>query len=315
MIRFIDGHKDQRSGKLSWGIEPIAQVLGIAPSTYHAAKKRPPSARSLRDAELRPQILRVYEENLAVYGADKTWDQLNKDGIRVARCTVERLMADMGLQGCRRGRVWVRTTEGDDRLERPADLVERQFRAPEPNRMWVADLTYVKTHAGWVYVAFIIDVYSRMIVGWQASRSLRADLAIDALEMAVHNRRRAGADLDGLIHHSDRGVQYLCVRYSERLDENDIVASVGSKGDSYDNALVESFNGLYKWELIYPRGPWTGLEEVEFATLTYVGWFNHRRLHGKITDHPGFTTPAAFEADRYRRSTPADAGTQTSEPL
>jgi putative transposase len=308
MIRFIDEHRDRRSGSLRWGIEPITQVLGIAPSTYYAAKQRPPSARALRDAELRPQILRVYEENLAVYGADKIWDQLNKDGVRVARCTVERLMADMGLQGCRRGRVWVRTTEGDDRLDRPADLVERQFRAPAPNRLWVADLTYVKTHAGWVYVAFIIDVFSRMVVGWQASRSLRADLAIDALEMAVHNRRRQGADLDGLIHHSDRGVQYLCVRYSDRLAENDIVASVGSKGDSYDNALVESFNGLYKWELIYPKGPWTGLEDVEFATLTYVDWFNHRRLHGAITDGPGYTTPAAFEADHYRQPVPTHQG-------
>lgn len=305
MIRFIDEHKDQRSGTLRWGIEPIATTLGIAPSTYHAAKARPPSARALRDAELRPKILRVWEQNLAVYGADKVWDQLNKDGTTVARCTVERLMADMGLQGCRRGRVWVRTTEGDDRLDRPADLVERQFRAPAPNRLWVADLTYVKTHAGWVYVAFIIDVYSRMVVGWQASRSLRADLAIDALEMAVHNRRRAGADLDGLIHHSDRGVQYLCVRYSERLADNDIVASVGSKGDSFDNALVESFNGLYKWELIYPKGPWRGLEDVEFATLEYVDWFNHRRLHGAITDGPGYTTPAAHEADHYRQPVPA----------
>ena len=171
MIRFIDEHKDRRSGELRWGIEPIAQVLGIAPSTYHAAKKRPPSARAVRDAELGPLILQVWEENLAVYGADKVWDQLNKNGVRVARCTVERLMAAMGLQGCRRGRVFIRTTEGDDRLERPADLVERQFRAPEPNRLWVADLTYVKTHSGWVYVAFIIDVFSRMVVGWQATIS------------------------------------------------------------------------------------------------------------------------------------------------
>ncbi len=234
MIRFIDEHQDRCSGELRWGIEPIAKVLGIAPSTYHAAKKRLPSARAVRDAELRPEILRVWEQNLAVYGADKVWDQLNKDGIRVARCTVERLMADMGLQGCRRGRIWVRTTEGDDRLDRPADLVERAFRAPAPNRLWVADLTYVKTHSGWVYVAFIIDVFSRMVVGWQASRSLRSDLAIDALEMAIFNRQRAGADLSHLIHHSDRGVQYLSVRYSERLADNDIVASVGSKGDSYD---------------------------------------------------------------------------------
>ena len=203
MIRFIDEHKHERSGTLRWGIEPIAKTLGIAPSTYHAAKKRPPSARAVRDAQLRPQILRVWEENIAVYGADKIWDQLNKDEVRVARWTVERLMRDMGLQGCRRGRVWVRTTEGDDTLDRPADLVERQFTASAPNRLWVADLTYVKTHSGWVYVAFIVDVFSRMIVGWQASRSLRSDLAIDALEMAVFNRKRQGADLSELIHHSD----------------------------------------------------------------------------------------------------------------
>ena len=303
MIRFIDEHRDRRSGALKWGIEPIAKVLGIAPSTFHAAKKRPPSARAIRDAELKPEVLRVWEQNLAVYGADKIWDQLNKDGIRVARCTVERLMDDLGIEGCRRGRVFVRTTEGDETLERPADLVERQFNAPAPNRLWVADLTYVKSHSGWVYVAFIIDVFSRMVVGWQASKSLRADLAIDALEMAVATRGRNDS-LDQLIHHSDRGVQYLCVRYSERLDDNDIVASVGSKGDSYDNALVESFNGLYKWELIYPKGPWSGLEDVEFATLTYVDWFNNRRLHGQITDGPGYTTPAAFEAAHYSQNVP-----------
>ena len=297
MIRFIDEHRDRCTDDgLGWGIEPIAKVLGIAPSTYHAARKRPPSARAMRDAELKPEILRVWEQNLSVYGADKIWDQLNKDGIRVARCTVERLMADLGIKGCRRGRVFVRTTEGDDTLDRPADLVQRDFRAPAPNRLWVADLTYVKTHTGWVYVAFIIDVFSRMVVGWQASKSLRADLAIDALEMAVAARGRTD-NLDQLIHHSDRGVQYLCVRYSERLDDNDIVASVGSKGDSYDNALVESFNGLYKWELIYPKGPWRGLEDVEFATLTYVDWFNNRRLHGQIEPGPGYTTPAAFETD------------------
>jgi putative transposase len=303
VIRFIDEHRDRRSGTLKWGIEPIAKVLGIAPSTYHAAKKRPPSARAMRDAELKPEVLRVWEQNLSVYGADKIWDQLNKDGIRVARCTVERLMDDLGIEGCRRGRVFVRTTEGDDTLERPADLVQRDFRASAPNRLWVADLTYVKTHTGWVYVAFIIDVFSRMVVGWQASKSLRADLAIDALEMAVATRGRTDS-LDQLIHHSDRGVQYLCVRYSERLDDNDIVASVGSRGDSYDNALVESFNGLYKWELIYPKGPWSGLEDVEFATLTYVDWFNNRRLHGEIEPGPGYTTPAAFETAYYCQNVP-----------
>jgi len=303
VIRFIDEHKDRRSGTLRWGIEPIAKTLGIAPSTYHAAKKRPPSARAIRDAELKPEIMRIWEENLSVYGADKIWDQLNKDGIIVARCTVERLMTDLGIEGCRRGRIFVRTTEADDTLERPADLVQRNFRASAPNRLWVADLTYVKTHAGWVYVAFIIDVFSRMVIGWQASNSLRADLAIDALEMAVAIRGRTD-DLDQLTHHSDRGVQYLCVRYSERLAANDIVASVGSKGDSFDNALVESFNGLYKWELIYRQGPWEGLTDVEFATLTYLDWFNNRRLHGQITDGPGYTTPAAFEADYYHQTVP-----------
>ena len=306
MIRFIDAHRDNTSAGLRWGIEPICRVLAIAPSTYHAAKSRPPSPRAIRDAQLRPEILRVWEQNLAVYGADKVWDQLNKDGVRVARCTVERLMADMGLQGCRRGRLWVRTTVGDERLDRPADLVERQFRAPAPNRLWVADLTYVKTHSGWVYVAFIVDVFSRMVVGWQASRSLRSDLAIDALEMAIFNRQRAGADLSHLVHHSDRGGQYLSVRYSERLADNEIVASVGSKGDSYDNAMAESFNGLYKWERIYPKGPWSGLDDVEFATLTYVDWFNNRRLHGEIAPGPGFTTPAAFEADHYRQTISAE---------
>jgi putative transposase len=294
--RFIDEHKERRSGQLLWGVEPIAETLGIATSTYYAAKARPPSRRSIRDDELKVLIRQCWESNLSVYGADKIWDQLNKDGVTVARCTVERLMGEMGLQGCRRGRTWVTTTVGDDALDRPADLVQREFAAAAPNRLWVADLTYVKTHSGWVYVAFIIDVFSRMIVGWQASRSLRADLALDALEMAVHNRRRAGHDLSALVHHSDRGVQYLCVRYSQRLADNDIVASVGSVGDSYDNAMAESFNGLYKWELIYHRGPWRGLDDVEFATLEYVDWFNHRRLHGEIEPGPGYTTPAAHEA-------------------
>jgi putative transposase len=258
----------------------------------------------VRDEHLKVQIQRVYDENLAVYGADKIWDQLNKDGTRVARCSVERLMRQMGLSGARRGKTWVITTIGDDRLERPADLVDRIFTAPAPNRLWVADITYVKTHAGWVYVAFVIDVYSRMVVGWQASTSLRSGLAIDALEMAIWNRQRAGVSLDGLVHHSDRGVQYLSIRYGERLAVNDIVASVGSKGDSYDNALAESFNGLYKWELIHRRGPWRGIEDVEFATMTYVDWFNHRRLHGTITEGPGYTTPAAHEATYYRHNTP-----------
>ncbi len=243
-MAFIDANRDRRSGGLVWGVEPICRVLQVAPSTYYAAKKRPPSARALRDAGLRVEIRRVYDANFMAYGADKVWDQLNKDGICVARCTVERLMRDMGLAGVSRGnRFKPTTTIADDAAPRPLDLVERRFRAPTPNRLWVADLTYVKTHSGWVYVAFIIDVFSRFVVGWQASRSLRSDLAIDALEMAIWNRQRAGADLAGLVHHSDRGAQYLSIRYSDRLAANEIVASVGSRGDSFDcedpGAVVE----------------------------------------------------------------------------
>ena len=274
----------------------------IAPNTYYTHKKRPPSARAVRDEYLRGEIRRVWDSNLEVYGADKVWAQLNREGIGVARCTVERLMRQLGLSGARRGKAFKVTTRHDDRQHRPADLVDRNFVAPAPNRLWVADLTYVKTHSGWVYAAFIIDVYSRMVVGWQISNSLRSDLAIDALEMAVWNRTRAGQDLDGLVHHSDRGVQYLSIRYSERLDENDIVASVGSKGDSYDNAMAEAFNSLYKWELIYPQGPWRGLDDVEFATLGYIDWFNHRRLHGQITDDNTYITPAEFETLYYRQT-------------
>jgi putative transposase len=308
VIRFIDEHKDRRSGRLRWGIEPMAKTLGIAPSTYHAVKVRPPSTRAVRDAELRPVIARVHKENYVAYGADKMWDHLNNvESIRVARCTIERLMRQMGLSGVRRGRSWIRTTVTNDDAQRPADLVDRDFRVDAPNRLWLADLTYVKTHTGWVYAAFIIDAYSRMVVGWQASRSLRSDLAIDALEMAIFNRHRTGTDLDGLIHHSDMGSQYLSIRYSQRLAHNGVVASVGSKGDSYDNAMIESFNGLYKWELIYPHGPWHGLADVEFATLEYVDWFNHRRRHGEIlTGRHQFTTPAAHEAAYYRHTNTAD---------
>ncbi len=275
----------------------------IAPNTYHVHKKRPPSARFVRDQQLKKEIARVHKENQdGVYGADKIWTQLNREGIRVARCTIERLMREMGLSGARRGRTFKVTTRSDERQHRPADLVERRFEASGPNCLWVADLTYVKTHSGWVYAAFVIDVFSRMVVGWQVSNSLRADLAIDALEMAIWNRARAGQGLDGLVHHSDRGVQYLCVRYSERLDDNDIVASVGSKGDSYDNAMAEAFNSLYKWELIYRQGPWKGLEDVEFATLGYVDWFNNQRLHGEITDDNSYVTPAEFEESYYRQT-------------
>jgi putative transposase len=283
-MTFITEHKAR------WGVEPICQVLQIASSSYYAAVKRPAAARTVRDGELSVAIRHVWETHRRVYGADKVWAQLNRQGTRVARCTVERLMRTMGLRGVVRGRTTVRTTVGDVTIDRPADLVARQFRAAAPNRLWVADLTYVKTHSGWVYVAFVVDVFSRFVVGWQASRSLRLDLALDALEMALW-ARRAGR-LAGLIHHSDRGVQYLAVRYTERLAEAGAVASVGSRGDSYDNALAESFHGLYKTELIRHQGPWRGLDDVEYATLEYVDWFNHRRLHGEL----GLVPPAEFEA-------------------
>jgi putative transposase len=277
----------------------------VAPNTYWVARKRPPSARAVRDEELMVAIARVFDENLSVYGAAKIWAQLNAEGIRVARCTVERLMRRMGLSGNRRGKPWTTTTDSGHGFDRPADLVDREFAAPAPNRLWVADITYVKTHSGWVYVAFVIDVYSRMVVGWQASKSLRSDLALDALEMAVWHRQRHGVDVSGVVHHSDRGVQYLSIRYADRLAANDIVASVGSRGDSYDNALAESFNGLYKWELIHRQGPWAGIEDVEFATMSYIDWFNHRRLHGTITAGPTYSTPAAHETAYYRQTTPA----------
>jgi putative transposase len=292
-VSFITAHKGR------WGVEPICQVLQIAPSSYYAAAKRPASARAARDDTLKVAIRRVWDAHRQVYGADKVWAQLNREGTRVARCTVERLIRAMGLRGVVRGQRSVRTTVSGEASDRPADLVARQFRAPAPNRLWVADLTYVKTHSGWVYVAFVVDVFSRFVVGWQASRSVRADLALDALEMALWHRH--ARHLTGLIHHSDRGTQYLAVRYTERLAEAGVVPSVGSKGDSYDNALAESFNGLYKTELIRHAGPWQGLDDVEYATLEYVDWFNHRRLHGEL----GLVPPAEFEAAYHHQTSPA----------
>ena len=281
-MSFITANKDH------WGVEPICKVLPFASATYYAAMSRPLSARTTRDTELKPEIQRVWEEHRRVYGADKVWAQLKREGRPAARCTVERLMRKLGLRGVVRGKK-VRTTWADAVNQRPTDLVQRQFHAVAPNRLWVADLTYVKTHSGWVYVAFVIDVFSRFVVGWQASRSLHAELALDALEMALWAR---GRRLDGLVHHSDRGVQYLAIRYSERLAEAGVVPSVGSRGDSYDNALAESFNGLYKTELIRHLGPWRGLDDVEHASLDYVDWFNHRRLHGEL----GMVPPSEFEA-------------------
>jgi putative transposase len=303
-VAFIDAHRHRETDGLVWGVEPICRVLQIAPSTYFAAKSRPPSTRARRDEALKVHIARVHAEHYGVYGADKVWAQLNREGIGVARCTVERLMRQLGLRGVVRGTT-PRTTLGDQRTELPADLVERRFAAEAPNRLWVADLTYVKTHAGWAYVAFVIDVFSRFIVGWQASRSLRTDLALDALEMAIWNRSDVG--LDGLVHHSDRGGQYLAIRYTERLAQAGAVASVGSKGDSFDNAMAESTIGLYKTELIRRRGPWRGLDDVEFATLEYVDWFNHRRLHGEL----GLIPPPELEDRYYHQPTPAiEATTQ-----
>ena len=272
--------------------------------------KRSPTARAIRDEELKTEITRVFHDNFAVYGANKVWAQLNREGTAIARCTVRRLMKDLGLQGARRGRAWKKTTFSDDDLIRPRDLVDRHFTAPAPNRLWVADLTYVKTHSGWVYVAFVVDVFSRCVVGWQVSTSLRSDLAIDALEMAVYSRRHQ--DLSNLVHHSDRGVQYLSIRYTERLAEAGVVGSVGSKGDSYDNALAESFNGLYKTELIHRRGPWKNADDIEWATLIYIDWFNNRRLHGEI----GMVPPAELEATFYAQNTPTSVvGSETAESL
>ncbi len=286
MVTFIDEHRDEH------GVEPICEQLPIAPSTYHEQKAREvdPSRlpdRAVRDAALREEIERVWKENFGAYGARKVWHQLGREGTEVARCTVERLMRAMGLQGVVRGRKH-KTTIADETAPRPLDLVQRNFTAERPNQLWVADLTYVATWRGFVYVAFITDVFSRKIVGWRVSNSLRSDLALDALEQALHAR----PDLRGLVHHSDRGVQYLSIRYTERLDEMDIAPSVGSVGDSYDNALAETINGLYKAEVIRRNGPWRNLEEVEFATLQWVDWFNNRRLFGPIGNMP----PAEFEA-------------------
>jgi putative transposase len=292
-VSFVDEHRH------CFGVEPICAALQVAPSTYWAAKRRPRCRRACRDADLSVEIRRVHGENFGVYGARKVWRQLNREGHRVARCTTERLMRQMGLCGVRRGKP-KRTTVPDDAAERPEDLVERNFAAPAPNRLWVADLTYVRTWSGFCYVAFIIDVYARVIVGWQATLHLRTDLTLDALEQAIWGRK--DEDLWELVHHSDRGSQYLSVRYTERLADAGVVNSVGSRGDSYDNALAESVIGLYKAELVHHRGPWRGLDDLEYATLEWVDWWNHRRLLEPIGNIP----PAEKESDYYRHNSPAD---------
>jgi putative transposase len=287
VTRFIGGHRDR------WGVEPICRVLQVAPATYYAARGRPPSTRALCDAQLKVDIKRVWDANFGVYGARKVWRQLGREGIAVGRDRVARLMGELGICGVVGGKPR-RTTVPAETADRPADLVERDFTAPAPNRLWVADLTYVATWAGFAYVAFIIDAFSRMIVGWRVATTLRAELALDALEMAIWGRQ---GGLDGLVHHSDRGGQYLAIRSTQRLAEAGAVASVGSGGDSYDNALAEAVNGLYKAELIGRRGPWRTAEQVELATLAWVQWWNQRRLHGAIGDIP----PAEHEAIYYRQ--------------
>ena len=291
MVSFIDAHREV------YGVEPICRVLPIAPSTYHAhvARRIKPtrrSARARRDDALGPEVRRVFEENFRVYGVRKVWRQLRREGFDVARCTVARLMRAMGLAGVIRGKP-VRTTVSDKGAPCPLDRVNRQFRAPAPNRLWVSDFTYVATWAGFVYVAFVIDTYARRIVGWRASRTAHASFVLVALEQALHDRRpmRGG----GLVHHSDRGSQYVSIKYTERLAEAGIEPSVGSVGDSYDNALAETINGLYKAEVIHRRGPWRSFEAVEYATLEWVDWFNHRRLLEPIGNIP----PAEAEEQYY----------------
>jgi putative transposase len=291
MVSFIDEHRDE------YGVEPICDQLPIAPSTFydHQAKRTGPerrSERAKRDDALCLDIQRVWEENFRVYGARKVWRQMNREDISVARCTVERLMQRLGLEGARRDRK-CRTTIPDTAADRPADLVQRQFMAERPNQLWVADITYVATWSGFAYVAFVIDVFARRIVGWRVARSMRTDLVLDALEQAIWAR----GGTRGVIHHNDMGSQYLSIRYSERLAEAGMKSSVGSKGDSYDNAMAETINGLYKTGVIHQRGPWRIVDEVEYATLEWVDWFNNRRLLEPIGNIP----PAELEMAYYRQ--------------
>jgi putative transposase len=285
MTRYIDAHRER------FGVEPICQTLQVAPSTYYAVKTRQLSSRRVRDAELKLDVSRVHRDNFHVYGVEKIWRQLLREGIAVGRDRVARLMRDLGLAGAVRGKK-VRTTVPGDVGARPADLVDRAFSAPAPNRLWVADLTYVSTWSGFAYTAFIVDAFSRAIVGWRVATSLRTDLALDALEMAIWGRHPTAED--ALVHHSDRGVQYLAIRYTERLAQEGAVTSVGSRGDSYDNALAETVMGLYKTELIRRRSPWRTAEQVELATAAWVDWWNRRRLHGAASNLP----PAEYE-QRY----------------
>jgi putative transposase len=291
MVAFIENHKAE------YGVESICQQLPIAPSTFYEQKAREADEdrlpqRAKRDRELSIDIQRVWCENFRVYGARKIWLQMNRESIRVARCTVERLMRQLGLRGIVRGR-YCKTTMSNTAADHPSDLVNRRFTATRPNQLWVADFTFVATWSGFVYVAFITDVFARRIVGWRVSNSMRTDLVLDALEQAIWARKGA----EGVIHHSDKGSQYLSIRYTDRLVEAGVESSVGSTGDAYDNALAETINGLYKTEVIRHRGPWKGVEDVEYATLEWVEWFNNRRLLESIGDIP----PAECERDYYCR--------------
>ena len=294
MTSFIDTERE------AYGVEPICRVLPIVPSTYYSVKDRETDnsrlpARAGREAQLRKHIHRVWEENFRVYGVRKVWRRLRREGSTVARCTVARLMRELSLRGVVRGRR-VKTTIPVATLSSPADRVNRVFRATRPNALWLADITFVATLAGFVYVAFVIDAFARRIEGWRVSNSLRTDLALDALEQALYER--SVSPCDSLVDHGDRGSQYLSIRYTERLAEAGIEQSVGSVSDSYDNALAESIIGLYKTEVIGPRGPCRGLEAVEFATLEWVHWFNHQRLLEVIGNRP----PAEVEAAYHRQS-------------
>ena len=302
IVDYIDAHKSQH------GVEPICTVLSqadvkIAPSTYYAAKARPRSKRSVDDEVTTAAITKVHQDNYGVYGARKVHAQLARQGHGVdrgagprpvARCTVERLMRVAGLRGITRAKGPRTTVPGQGPDTRP-DLVQRAFTATAPDQLWVADITYCRTFAGWVYAAFVVDVFSRRVVGWQLSKSLRTDLALDALEMGIWARQHHGHDVTGLTHHSDKGVQYLAVRYTQRLAEAGAVASVGSTGDSYDNALAEAFNSLFKAELVRNKGPWKTIEDLEIAVAEYIDWFNHRRLHGEI----GLVPPAELETKHH----------------
>lgn len=295
MVAFIDAHRAVH------GVESICMLLPIAPSTYfrHKARHADPdrrSARARRDDELRVIILRIWNENHQVYGPRKVWRQMGREGLREARCRVRRLMRAMGIAGAVRGRAWITTTQASPEADRRRDLVDRNFTATRPNQLWVSDFTYIATWRGFVYVAFVIDVFARRIVGWRASASLRTDLALDALEQAIYDR--CDIHTGDLVHHSDRGTQYLSIRYTERLADAGIELSVGSRGDAYDNALAETVIGLFKTEVIRRRGPWRSLDAVEFATLEWVDWFNHRRLLEPI----GYVPPAEYEAHYYEQA-------------